>query len=124
MPEPCQGLHNQNITCTSLCIKEQFGNLGAKLLSLADFITLYLRWPSACYDFSAAKLPVTLTSENKTERARSCLFLKTSAQTKKTHARARGRATVSPASPKRVMLKHYLALILVCGLEMQLSLEE
>lgn len=70
MSEPCQGLHNQNTTCTSLCVKEQFGNLGAKLLSLADFITLYLRWPSACYDFSAAKPPVTLTSENKTERVK------------------------------------------------------
>lgn len=124
MPEPWQWLHNKNITCTSLCIKEQFGDLSAKEPSLATFITSYLRWPSARYDFSAAKLPGTLMSENKSERGKILFVPKPGTRTRKTHTRARGRVAESPASPKRVMLKHYLALILVCALEMQLSLEE
>lgn len=67
MPEPCQWLHNKNITCTSFCVKEEFGNLSTKEISLAAFLTSYLRWPSARYDFSAAELPGTLMSENKSE---------------------------------------------------------
>lgn len=69
-PEPCQWLHKKSITCTSLCIKEQFGNLGAEELFLAAFITSCLRWPSTHSDFSAAELPGTLMSENKCERGK------------------------------------------------------
>lgn len=77
MPEPCQLLHNKNITYTILCIKEQFGYLGAKEFFLAAFIISYPRWPRAHHDFSAAKLTGILMSENKREMGKILFVPKT-----------------------------------------------